>query len=194
MWLLQGRQIGHAKEGHFHTTTAKSTYYFNQTITGSAATARTLPLKRMPSYRRRPRLRILGQARIRQQQHWHSPWAPRARPPRRDSPSGQRIGNRRLRPESERPIAEVIDVWAARAERLPVFWILEEATRRARARRVQAPSRRAVTSTLRARGLESVSQKRFAERSAAAVALTPRTRQALAIMQMDHTLVPPGRR
>jgi putative transposase len=104
-------------------------------------------------------------------------------------PKGQRIGNRRLRPETERLIAEVIDVWASRAERLPVSWIVEECTRRARARRAQAPSRRAVASRLRDRGLDSLSQKRFAERADAAVALTPRTRQALAIMQMDHTLV-----
>ena len=31
---------------------------------------------------------------------------------------GQRLGNRRLKPNSERLLGEVIDVWAARAERL----------------------------------------------------------------------------
>ena len=42
---------------------------------------------------------------------------------------GQRLGNRRLKPDSERLLGEVIDVWAARAERLPVSWIVEECRR-----------------------------------------------------------------
>ena len=102
---------------------------------------------------------------------------------------GQRLGSRRLRPDSERLLSEVIDVWAARAERLPVSWIVEECRRRARSRRVQAPSRRAVDSRLRDRGLDSLTQQRFAERPDPAVTLTLRTRQALAIVQIDHTLV-----
>src|SRR5271170_7885106 len=52
---------------------------------------------------------------------------------------GQRLGNRRLKPDSERLLGEVIDVWAARAERLPVSWIVEECRRRARTRRVEPP-------------------------------------------------------
>lgn len=102
---------------------------------------------------------------------------------------GQRIGGRRLRPDSERLLGEVIDIWVARAERLPVSWIVEECNRRARSRRVQPPSRRAVDSRLRDRGLDSLTQQRFAPKPDAAVTLTPRSRQALAIMQMDHTLV-----
>jgi putative transposase len=73
---------------------------------------------------------------------------------------GQRLGSRRLRPDSERLLSEVIDVWAARAERLPVSWIVEECRRRARSRRVQAPSRRAVDSRLRDRGLAHMIRER----------------------------------
>jgi putative transposase len=102
---------------------------------------------------------------------------------------GQRHGTRRLKPESERLLGDVIDIWAARAERLPVSWIVEECNRRARAQRVQVPSRRAVAARLRDRGLESLAQQRFAQRSDPTLTLTPRTRQALAIMQIDHTLV-----
>jgi putative transposase len=51
------------------------------------------------------------------------------------------------------------------------------------------PSRRAVAARLRDRGLESLAQQRFAQRSDPTLTLTPRTRQALAIMQIDHTLV-----
>ena len=83
----------------------------------------------------------------------------------------------------------MIDVWAARAERLPVSWIVEECRRRARTRRVEPSSRRAVDARLRDRGLDGLSQQRFAERPDPATTLTLRTRQALAIVQMDHTLV-----
>jgi hypothetical protein len=34
---------------------------------------------------------------------------------------GQRLGNRRLKPDSERPLGEVIDVWAARSALLVIF-------------------------------------------------------------------------
>ncbi len=102
---------------------------------------------------------------------------------------GQRLGNRRLKPDSERLLGEVIDVWAARAERLPVSWIVEECRRRARPRRVEPPGRRAVEARLRDRGLDSLSQQRFADRADPAMTLTPRTRQALGIVQIDHTLV-----
>ncbi len=102
---------------------------------------------------------------------------------------GQRHGTRRLKPETERLLGDVIDIWAARAERLPVSWIVEECSRRARPNRVQVPSRRAVAARLRDRGLESLAQQRFALRSEPPLILTPRTRQALAIMQIDHTLV-----
>jgi hypothetical protein len=44
----------------------------------------------------------------------------------------RREGNRRLKPDSERLLGKVIDVWAARAERLPVSGIVEKCRRRAR--------------------------------------------------------------
>ncbi len=75
---------------------------------------------------------------------------------------GQRMSNRRLKPDSERLLGEVIGVWAARAERLPVSWIVEECRRRARSRRVEAPGRRGVDARLRDRGLDSLTQQRFA--------------------------------
>jgi putative transposase len=102
---------------------------------------------------------------------------------------GQRLGNRRLKPNSERLLGEVIDVWAARAERLPVSWIVEECRSRARPRRLDAPGRRAIEARLRDRGLDALSRQRFVERTDPAITLTPRTRQALAIVQIDHTLV-----
>jgi|GEM_PF-5177110 len=43
---------------------------------------------------------------------------------------GQRHGTRRLKPETERLLGDVIDIWAARAERLPVSWIVAECSRR----------------------------------------------------------------
>ncbi len=49
--------------------------------------------------------------------------------------------------------------------------------------------RRAVDARLRDRGLEGLTQQRVAARSDPAITLTPRTRQALAIVQIDHTLV-----
>jgi putative transposase len=104
-------------------------------------------------------------------------------------PKGPRLGNRRLKPDSEQILTEVVDAWAARAERLPVSWIVEECRRRARPRRIDPPGRRAIESRLRDRGLDGLLQKRFAERADPAITLTPRTRQALAIVQIDHTLV-----
>jgi hypothetical protein len=83
---------------------------------------------------------------------------------------GQRLGNRRLRPDAERLLGEVIDVWAARAERLPVSWIVEECRRRARSRRVEAPGRRAVDARLRDRGLDNLTLQRFAAKSDPAIA------------------------
>jgi len=102
---------------------------------------------------------------------------------------GQRMSNRRLKPDSERLLGEVIDVWAARAKRLPVSWIVEECRRRARSRRFETPGRRAIDARLRDRGLDSLTQQRFVEKSDLAMTLTPRTRQALAIVQIDYTLM-----
>jgi transposase-like protein len=45
-------------------------------------------------------------------------------------PRGQRVGTRRLRPDIERLLNDVMDVWAAKAEQLPIAWILEECKRR----------------------------------------------------------------
>lgn len=59
-------------------------------------------------------------------------------------PKGQRVGTRRLSPDMERLLNDVIDVWAAKAEHLPVSWILEEYKRRTRSARLTMPSRRAI--------------------------------------------------
>jgi hypothetical protein len=57
---------------------------------------------------------------------------------------GQKIGTRRLRPDTERLVHDVIDVWAAKSEHLPVAWILEECKRRTRTARLSMPSRRSM--------------------------------------------------
>src|SRR5271168_3579653 len=72
---------------------------------------------------------------------------------------GQRVGTRRLAPDMERLLSDVIDTWAAKAERLPVAWILEECKRRTRSARLRMPSRRAVDARLRDRGLDSLGRR-----------------------------------
>jgi hypothetical protein len=104
-------------------------------------------------------------------------------------PRGQTVGTRRLRPDTERLLNDVIDVWAAKAEHLPIAWILEECKRRTRTARLSMPSRRAIDARLRDRGLDGLARRQFAPKADAAVVLTPRSRKALAIVQMDHTLV-----
>lgn len=104
-------------------------------------------------------------------------------------PRGQKIGTRRLRPDTERLVNDVIDAWAAKAEHLPVAWILEECKRRTRTARLSMPSRRAIDARLRDRGLDGLSRRQFAPKADVAMVLTPRSRKALAIVQMDHTLV-----
>jgi hypothetical protein len=42
-------------------------------------------------------------------------------------PRGQRVGTRRLRPDAECLLNDVIDVWASKAEHLQISWILEAA-------------------------------------------------------------------
>jgi len=92
-----------------------------------------------------------------------------------------------LAPSIERLLNDVIDSWAAKAEHLPVAWIREEFKRRARSGQVM-PSRRAIDARLRDRGLDSLGRQRFVLKSNAADVLTPRSRKALEIVQMDHTL------
>lgn len=89
----------------------------------------------------------------------------------------------------ERLLYEVIDTWAAKAEHLPVAWIREEFIRRARSGQVTIPSRRAIDARLRDRGLYSLGRQRFVPKGNSADVLTPRSRKALEIVQMDHTLV-----
>jgi Helix-turn-helix domain len=67
---------------------------------------------------------------------------------------GQRVGTRRLAPNIEHLLNDVIDTWAAKAEHLPVAWIREEFKRRARSGRISMPSRRAIDARLRDRGLD----------------------------------------
>jgi putative transposase len=104
-------------------------------------------------------------------------------------PRGQELGTRRLRPDAERLLNNVIDIWAAKEEQLPVAWILEECRRRARSTGLGVPSRHAVDARLRDRGLEGLRRQHFAAKEDPAVVLTPRSRKALAIVQMDHTTV-----
>ena len=104
-------------------------------------------------------------------------------------PKGQRVGTRRLRPDMERLLNDVIDAWAAKAEHLPVSWILEECKRRTRSARLTMPSRRAIDARLRDRGIDGLLRRQFVPKPDAAIVLTPRSRKPLAIVQMDHTLV-----
>jgi putative transposase len=106
--------------------------------------------------------------------------------PRRKGPP---LGHRRLPPDSERMLSEVIDAWAARSERRPVSWIIEECRRRVRTSGIRAPGRACIEARLRDRGLQSLSRRRLVEEPAVAPPPTPRSRQALAIVQIDHTLV-----
>ncbi len=68
-------------------------------------------------------------------------------------------------------------------------WIVQECRCRARPCRLDSLGRRAIEARLRDRGLDALSRQRFVERTDPAITLTPRTRQALAIVQIDHTLV-----
>ena len=102
---------------------------------------------------------------------------------------GQSVGTRRLAPVIERLLNDVIDTWAAKAEHLPVAWIREECKRRARSGQLSMPSRHAIDARLRDRGLDSLGRQRFVSKGNAADVLTPRSRKALEIVQMDHTLV-----
>jgi len=87
---------------------------------------------------------------------------------------GQRVGTRRLAPDMERLLSDVIDTWAAKAEHLPVAWILEECKRRARSGQVRMPSRRAVDARLRDRGLDSLGRQQFVSKANAADVLDKR--------------------
>jgi Mu transposase, C-terminal len=84
---------------------------------------------------------------------------------------------------------DVIDAWASKAERLPVAWILEECKRRTRSRALGVPSRRAIDARLRDRGPDSLIRQQFVAKEEPAIALTPRSRKALAIVQKDLTMV-----
>ncbi len=105
-------------------------------------------------------------------------------------PRGPRPGLRRLPAESERLLTVVIDDWAARNERLPVSWIVEECRRRAHAAKTLVPGRSTVEARLRDRGLEGL-YRRYADRqpNADAKPAMPNAQRALEIVQIDHTLV-----
>ncbi len=104
-------------------------------------------------------------------------------------PKGPSLGHRRLNPDAERLVTEGIDAWVARTEPLLVSWIVEECGRRANALGIDRPSRTSIEGRLRDRGLESLTRRRTIDPSASPPLETPRTRQALAIVQVDHTLV-----
>ena len=102
---------------------------------------------------------------------------------------GPTIGHRRVIPERENLLREVIDDWARSGQRLPVSWIQEECRRRGKSTRVDPPSRSCITARLRDRGLESLRQRRLPSREAPAPTKPPRSPGPLKIVQMDHTLV-----
>lgn len=103
---------------------------------------------------------------------------------------GPSIGHRRIRPEREKLMGEVIDAWVRRGQRLPIVWIREEFKRLGRAARMQPPSRSCIEARLRDRGLESLLSRRVARSVPGdAAQRPPRARGALAIVQVDHTLV-----
>lgn len=104
---------------------------------------------------------------------------------------GPRPGDRRLLPEQERLLTEVIGDWARRPPGMPVSWIVEECHRRGKARRIAPPSRNTVLGRLRDQGLQSL-QRRYAvpiPEVPKPPGKPPRSPTPLAIMQMDHTLV-----
>ena len=105
-------------------------------------------------------------------------------------PRGPRPGLRRLPAESERLLSNIIDVWAARKERLPVSWIVEECRRLALAARTPVPGRTTVEARLRDRGLEGL-YRRYSDRRAQAGSLPamPSAERPLQVVQIDHTLV-----
>ena len=103
---------------------------------------------------------------------------------------GPSIGHRRITPERENLLAEVIDAWARRGQRLPVAWIREECGHRGRALGIKPVSRGCIEARLRDLGIESLQRVRPPRAMPAGVPKRPpRSKGALGIVQIDHTLV-----
>ena len=103
---------------------------------------------------------------------------------------GPSIGHRRITPERENLLAEVIDAWARRGQRLPVAWIREECGHRGRALGIKPVSRGCIEARLRDLGIESLQRVRPPRAMPAGVPTRPpRSKGALGIVQIDHTLV-----
>ncbi len=105
---------------------------------------------------------------------------------------GPTIGHRRILPERENLLRDVIDDWVRAGQRLPITWIQEECKRRGSPAKIPPPSRSCIVARLRDRGLESLRQRRVpteAEPPAKPKRRPPRSSAPLKIVQMDHTLV-----
>jgi putative transposase len=100
---------------------------------------------------------------------------------------GPPIGSRRIIPERESLLQQVIDDWARAGQRLPVCWILEECKRRGKPKGIKPPSRTCVDARLCDRNLESLRRRR--PRAAKSSVKPPRSSKPLEIVQIDHTLV-----
>jgi putative transposase len=101
---------------------------------------------------------------------------------------GPPIGHRRLSISQENLVTDVVDVWAARTERLPISWIVEECARRCKAAGLPVPSRGAVVARLRDRGISTLRDGRDVT-PPPGVPRSPRPTRPLEIVQIDHTLV-----
>lgn len=102
---------------------------------------------------------------------------------------GPPLGRRRLSVGQETTVAEVIDTWACRTERLPVSWIVEECERRCKATSVSVPSRGSIVARLRDRGLSTLKDGKELVTTPPGTRQSPRPTQPLELVQMDHTLV-----
>lgn len=102
---------------------------------------------------------------------------------------GPRLGHRRILPERERLLRAVIDEWAKAGQRHSISWIQEECARRARAKRIPAPSRSVIQARIRDAGLEALQNRRMYPETNPPKAKPPRSSIPLEIVQIDHTLV-----
>jgi putative transposase len=101
---------------------------------------------------------------------------------------GPPLGQRRLSVGHENIVTDAIDAWASRTERLPLSWIIEECARRCKVALLPAPSRGAVVTRLRDRGISTLRDGRDVNVASGAVR-PPRAINPLDIVQIDHTLV-----
>ena len=105
---------------------------------------------------------------------------------------GPTMGHRRVIPEVENLLRDVIDDWVRSGQRLPITWIQEECRRRGKSTKTKPPSRGCIVARLRDRGLEAL-RRRHPPRTVTEPVVSgqrpPRSPTPLKIVQMDHTLV-----